>query len=275
MKKQILVPTDFTKVAECAIGHAIEIAETITGEINLLHVVAKHEDVDGARKKLNGEADRVRKLSQAEVKTIVRIGNIFEDIGDVASEISAELIVMGTHGLRGFQFLTGSHALKVITHSSAPFIVVQEKPLKEGYNNIVVPLDLSKETKQKLEIAANMAEFFDSKIHLITPNETDEYLRNSLSRNLAYAEKYFKERNISYSATVGVEKSGSFDKELIKFAVTKDADLITIMNLQENSLMGMLGSSFEQVLITNDAQIPVMVVNPIPATVSGGSVLFS
>ena len=52
-----------------------------------------------------------------------------------------------------------------------------------------------------------------------------------------------------------------------------DADLISIMNLQKNSLMGMLGSTYEQSLITNDLQTPVLCVNPLTNTVASGSIL--
>ena len=80
----------------------------------------------------------------------VRVGNIFEDIGDFAAEHHAQLIFMGTHGAHGWQHVTGSHALKVVTHSSVPFVIVQEKEVKDtGYDDIVVPLDFNKETKQK------------------------------------------------------------------------------------------------------------------------------
>lgn len=272
-KKKILVPHDFSEVASAAINHALDIAETIDGEVYFLHVVAKQSAVEKARTKLNAEQEKVAKLTETPIKTIIRIGNIFEDIGDVASEIGADMIVMGTHGLRGMQFLTGSHALKVITHSTVPFIVVQGNPLRVGYNNIVVPLDLSKETKQKLAIVADMAQYFASKVHLITPRETDEYLANQLDRNLLYAEKFFAERGIQHTATVGEDKGG-FAKVLQNFAKEKDADLICIMNMAENSLLGMLGSSYEQEMITNEANIPVMMVNPVSASVSG-SVLFT
>jgi len=274
MKKQLLVPTDFTKVAQCAVDHALEIAKTIDGELTLLHVVEDDDKLAEAESKLATEVARVQSGTEVVVKSIGRKGNIFEDIGDVASEIKASLIVMGTHGLRGFQFLTGSHALKVITNSKVPFIVVQERPIRVGYNNIVAPLDLSKATKQKLTIVANMASYFDSKIHLITPYESDEYLNNQLTRNMSYATGFFAARDIEFTATIAPEK-GSFEKNLIEFSTQQGADLIAIMNMQENSLLGMLGSSYEQHLITNEAQIPVMIMNPSPATVSGGSVLFT
>ena len=50
-------------------------------------------------------------------------------------------------------------ALNVVTNSPVPFIIVQENKIDEsGYNDIVVPLDLAKETKQKLTLVANMAQ---------------------------------------------------------------------------------------------------------------------
>ncbi len=263
--KKILVPTDFTEVAECAEHHALKTAEIIGGEVHLLHVVENQEEIEEAREKLEKEAESLTKEmgSKVPVKTIARIGNIFDDIGDTATELDAEMIFMGTHGMKGVQYITGSYALRVITHASAPFVVVQEKDVpEEGYDDIVVPLDLSKETKQKLSITANMARYFNSNIHLITPKETDPFLKNQLTRNLNFAKNYLEERGIKVTTTVSEERSGNFPKKIINHATQVNADLITIMNLQENSLMGILGSSYEQQLITNDAQIPVMCINP-------------
>ena len=274
MSKTVLVPTDFTQVARVALEHGVKTAQVIGGGVTLLHVVSDASEVEGAKQKLEKEAEWVQKSdANVEVKSIVRIGNIFDDIGDAASEISAELIFMGTHGATGWQKIIGSRALKVITHSEVPFIVVQTKGIKStGYDDIVVPLDLHKETKQKLEVVANMAKYFSSKVHLITPKESDEYLSNQLERNLYFAKNYLGERDIDF--TTKVAERGDFDDQIIKHAEEVDADLICIMNLQKNSLMGMglLGSNYEQQLMTNDSHIPVLIVNPVQTSIAGGSV---
>lgn len=276
MGKRILVPTDFTSVARVALEHATQTAKVIGGSVALLHVVKTADEVDSARKKLDEEAEIVRKSDlNIAVETIVRIGSIFDDIGDVAKEIDAQLIFMGTHGASGWQKVVGSHALKVITHSDVPFIVVQEKGIKEsGYDDIVVPLDLHKETKQKLEIVANMAKYFNSKVHIITPKETDEFFVNQLERNIYFAKNYLGERDIEF--TTKMADKGDFDSKIVEHASNLNADLICIMNLQKNSLMGMglLGSHYEQHLITNEAHIPVLLVNPIDTGIVGGSVAF-
>lgn len=262
MKKHIiLVPTDFTKVAECALSHALKLAEGYNSEVILLHVLSKQEDLEAVKTKIVALAESTTKSSGIHVSGVVRVGNIFDDIGEAASEMSAKIIVMGTHGAKGMQRLTGSYALKVITNSTVPFIIVQDKGIKDtGYDDIVVPLDLAKETKQKLKFASEIAKHFNSKIHLIVPNESDEYFVNQLKRNIIFAKKYLAENGINSSTKVA--ESSNFVKEVVKYASSIDADLISIMNLQNDGITGLFGGGSEQQLITNEAKIPVMCVNP-------------
>jgi nucleotide-binding universal stress UspA family protein len=264
-KKNFIVPHDFTTVANLALDHAVATAKPLGAEIFLLHVVAKDKDISDAEKKL---AEVVSNYDDSvKITPAVRLGNIFEDIGDFAAEHHAELIFMGTHGTHGWQHLTGMNALKVITHSSVPFVIVQEKTPKEtGYDDIVVPLDLNKETKQKLAVVANLAKYFNSRVHVITPEESDEFLRHQVKANIVFATKYFEERDIEVTTTV-VPSSG-FDKEVIKHAVNVDADLIAIMNLNKNSVFGVLAANHEEYIITNDAQIPTLIMNPIEGSLS-------
>jgi nucleotide-binding universal stress UspA family protein len=271
-KNKILVPTDFTKVADVAINHAMKLAEHASAEVYLLHVVPKQAEVEEARQRLDAEVERARKWNTSvPVHKLVRIGSIFDDIGDAAAEIGATLIVMGTHGMRGMQFLTGSRALRVITSSDVPFIVVQERAIKEGgYDSIVVPLDLHKETRQKITVVADMAKYFNSKVHLITPHEEDEFLKKQLMNSIKFASQYLDERGIKHDAVIATEDSGDFVKSVIKHAVAVDADLIAIMNLAQGNIFGVLGVPYEQEIITNEAQIPVICMNPRETGVGGG-----
>ncbi len=263
IKKKILVPTDFTKVGQVAIQHAIVVAAATNAEVHVLHVVSGKADIDDARLKINALKERVKKDSDFDIETIVRIGSIFEDIDEVATEIDATLIIMGTHGIRGMQFLTGSRALRIVTDSSIPFIITQEKGIgANGYDDIVVPLDLQRETKQKLTIVAEMAKYFDGRVHLISPGETDEFLKNQLDRNINFAKQFLTERGITFDVKISETKSSKFVSAVIDYATEIDADLITIMNFAENSLIGLIGGGYEQQMITNESQIPVMCVAP-------------
>ncbi|WP_066758667.1 universal stress protein [Crocinitomix algicola] len=267
-KKKFIVPFDFSDVAESAAEHALITAQVVGADVHLLHVVSKKDTVKEARVKLEEASEKIQKVTISEGIEIinhVRIGNIFDDIAEFALEIGAELIFMGTHGAHGWQHITGSHALKVVTNSPTPFIVVQENRINaSGYDDIVVPLDLHKETKQKLTLVANMAKYFNSRVHVIIPDESDEFLQHTVKANIIFANKFFGERNIEVTTTLASSKD--FDKEVIAHSVKVNADLIAIMNIQKNQLLGVFGASHEQFMITNDAKIPVLLVNPINAT---------
>ena len=259
--KNFIVPHDFTPVADIALQHAIATAKPLGAEIQVLHVVSKEAQIPEALAQLENIIGGFEHEG-VQLKPYVRIGSIFEDIGAFAAEHQAELIFMGTHGAHGWQHITGSHALKVVTSSQVPFIIVQEKAVKAtGFDSIVVPMDLHKETKQKLSIVANLAQYFKSKVHVVTPDETDEFLHHQVRSNITFSESFFKDRGIEMTSAV-VPSSG-FDKEVVKYAVSVDADLIAIMNLQRNSLFAALTSNHEQYIITNDALIPTLIVNPI------------
>ena len=265
MSKNILVPTDFSKVSETSLNHAIKIAKTINSEIILLHVISRSSEKEDSEMKLKIVKKNAQdKYPDVVIKTMVVEGSIFEDIGEIAEKHQSELIIMGTHGRKGLQFITGSRALRIVSSSPTPFVVVQNRAIKpEGYDDIVLPLDLHQETKQKLSIVAEMAQYFESRVHLIIPHESDEFLKNKLDRNLTFAKQYFEENKIEYTATVSHEDSGDFDDGIIHHAAALEADLIAIMNLKEKSLMGILGNSYVEHILTNEAQVPVMILNPI------------
>jgi len=272
-RKNFIVPHDFTPVADIALEHAIATAKPLNAQVYVLHVVSKEKSIKEAEEKLTAILSKYS-ASGVDLVPSVRMGSIFEDIGEFAAEHHAELIFMGTHGAHGWQHITGSHALKVITSSSVPFIIVQEKEIKEtGYDDIVVPMDLHKETKQKLAIVANLATYFKSRVHVITPDETDEFLRHQVQANIQFAKKFFSDRGIEVTATLA--PSSGFDKEVVKHAVNIDADLIAIMNLNRSNFLGTITANYEQYIITNDAKIPALVVNPVDLNPYGQSILFS
>jgi nucleotide-binding universal stress UspA family protein len=264
-----IVPHDFMAAADIALQHAIATGKSSNKVILLLHVVSKEADIKEASIKLDKIIDTYASEG-LELIPNIRIGNIFEDIGDFAAEHQAELVFMGTHGAHGWQHIVGSDALKVVTHSHIPFVIVQEKAVKTtGYENIVVPMDLHKETKQKLSIVSNLAKYFNSKIHVVTPEESDSYLKHQLESNRLFAEKFFNDRGLDI--TTAILPSSGFDKEVVKHAVSVDADLIAIMNLNRSSFLNVISSNYEQYMITNDALIPTLIVNPIESnTVYGG-----
>ena len=271
MNTKLLVPTDFSEVAQSAMQHAIKFAEIINADVILLHVVSSREEVEGAKEKLTKEITIGSTFSNScNITSFVRIGNIFEDIGDVAAELGISLIFMGTHKASRWQKLVGSRAIKVITSSPVPFIVTQEKLMNSnGYDNIVVPLDLNVETKQKLELVAKIAHYFDSQVHLLTNDNSDEFIKTKLKANQVWASNYLESKDIKNSSHL-VDQGDSLTEGIFKLSKEVDADLIAIMNLVDETVLGLYENSFQEEIVANDLKVPVLCVNPHPVTKVSG-----
>lgn len=264
---------DFTPVSDVALEHAFVVGKAFDSIIHVLHIVPSKKLVAEGRVRLQGLEERLKAKYAGELRFELRIGNIFDDIDDVAAERGANLVIMGTHGLRGMQFITGGRALRIVTNCSTPVIVTQEKGIGEnGYDDILVPLDLHQDTKQKLSVVAEMAQYFDGRVHIFSPAEEDEFLRNQLLRNIEFAKEFFEDRSIAYTVKISEHRSSAFVRDVIHYGAAIDVDLISIMNLHEKSLMGIIGQSYEQQIITNEAQIPVLIMNPIETRVIRNSV---
>ena len=271
MNTKLLVPTDFSEVAQSAMQHAIKFSEIINADVVLLHVVSSRDEVEEAKEKLSKEITLGNSISNScNLISFVRIGNIFEDIGDVAAELGISLIFMGTHKASRWQKLVGSRAIKVISSSPVPFIVTQEKLMNSsGYDNIVVPLDLNLETKQKLELVAKIAHYFDSQVHLLTNDDSDEFIKTKLKANQVWASNYLESKDIKNSSHL-VDQADSLTEGIFKLSKEVDADLIAIMNLEDETVLGLYENTFQEEIVANDLKVPVLCVNPHPVTKVSG-----
>jgi nucleotide-binding universal stress UspA family protein len=244
-----------------AIRYACEIAKSTQSSVHLLHIVDEDDGMQDAHQKLTAQAQRMAHLS-TNIEVIAKEGSIFEDVAAIAKSHGAELIVMGTHGLRGMQFIVGSNALRIVSESSVPIIIVQEETKASAQvKKVLAPLDLHKETKQKLRFAADVAERYAAEVHLISPKESDEFLNNRLERNVLYSEGYLEERGVRYVSHVTNSDEGDFVRDLLAYADKENVDLICILNTTEDRLIHAFGIDAEQKIITNDAHIPVMILN--------------
>ena len=272
-QKLIVVPWDFTPVAEHALAHAVKISRMVKNDICLLHIVDKAiKPQDEGQKKalLKSVADENAKKYSLVIVPEIAKGTIFTAIADFVNQkgvkeedkkVEVSLVVMGTHGMKGMQKLTGSWALKVIVKSTVPFIVVQDPPVdQERYHNIVFPVDFKKENKEKTKMAIFMGKYFDSKMHILVTTATDANLIKKTKINLNFAIKYLIQNNIDYQ--IHEVPKGNFAEQTLDFAQKINADLLLIMTTKNITFADYMVGASEQYIIANSSKIPVCCVNP-------------
>lgn len=145
MYQRILVPLDGSATAEAGLRHAIDLAAALNAKLVLLHVmddfaltvemasVASSDAVRDALRQYGQEAlTRARQAASAAgvmSETVLREvpqARIAEVINAEAARDRCDLVVMGTHGRRGFSRLTlGSSAEAVLRSSAVPVLLVR------------------------------------------------------------------------------------------------------------------------------------------------------
>lgn len=266
-----LIPWDFTPVAENALKHAIKLMKLAKEpiEINLVHVIqtgglfskAKLTE-DDVSQKLKNDQQRIVNEYGVEVKTHILEGNIFDTISEFASEINAEMVIMGTHGIKGVQKLTGSWALKVIAGSEVPFLVVQDEPdMAKGFSHIVMPVEFRDEDKEKIQWGIRFAKQYGAKIHVIVPNAFDSGVQKKINNNLSFAKMHIESSGLEWEIH-NAAKGKSFQEEIISLAADIEAELIIVMTKPNIDLTDFVFGAQEQYIIANKAKIPVLCINP-------------
>jgi nucleotide-binding universal stress UspA family protein len=259
-KMKVVVPIDFTTVTENALKYAIGLSETLpVNNITLFHVVAADKDMPAADSNLKKLIEKYKDTKGVTFESNIATGNIFDQIGKAALQMKAALIIMGTHGIKGMQRIIGSRAMRVITQSETPYIVVQQRPYRK-IQKILVPVDSSKEGKQLLPLLEKLNQKFKASLLLTKQITKDEFINNKINNNLSHFKAYLGAGGISY-ADAGTYTSSSKYKDVLNEAGRSDSDLLVATIDPETDITDYVMGVEEQKIVANELQIPVLCVN--------------
>lgn len=277
---QIIIPVDFGEQSLIAVRQSFNMAKLTNSELTLLHVIDNdlvgvlqskifsksdlHEQhVAGVRQQLEELAAQIRQESGVKVNTRIMEGKIYDAIVEVSAEDDAGLIIMGTMGAVGIRKkILGSNASRVVREAVCPVITIKGKEHRFGIKHILLPLDLTKETKEKVNKAINIARMFGSVIHIVTIVESkDEFINNKLTRQMDQVSDHIQEAGIQ--CTSEFVKGGDVVDEILKVAERTQSDLIMIMTQQEVGFTDLFISSAAQEVI-NRSEVPVLSIRPMP-----------
>jgi nucleotide-binding universal stress UspA family protein len=278
-KNIMLVPIDFSEISINALLHAAQVAKHFDNDLVLLSILeddflsnifsfSKNETKDNLAKeammsRLKEKAQEVKNAFGINCQTEVRSGKIYKTIIETAEELGCDCIIMGTHGASGVERVIGSNASKVISYSSTPVIVVKTDKNPNAYKNIIFPLDLSKESKQKVKWALHLGKAYNATIHILTYKISDEFLNIKLNANIKQIEGIFDENGVKHSITI-LEDDADFARKTLEFAEVQLADLIIIMTQQENdkSIREYIIETYAQQIVNDTGNVPIFCVSP-------------
>ena len=274
---KILVPIGFSEQSMIALGQAFNLAKIKNSEVVLLSVVEEqsmmqslflddksHELQLKVNKKLHEIGQEYGDKYGVHVESLVAKGKIYSQINKVAEMISADLIVMGTNGSDGSaKKIMGSNAERVVSLAHCPVITIKGKNHGLGCKNILLPLDLEKQTKEKVTYALEYARYWDATIRLVSVVLRDnQEVRVKLVKNINQVKKFIIDAGVKCTADlVEGEKKQTLGDFVFKYEKSFDADLIMIMTKKEELTLSNNISVTARYII-NNSEIPVMSIRP-------------
>jgi nucleotide-binding universal stress UspA family protein len=212
-----------------------------------------------AKEKLVLLSEKLHHDSGMNVSYKIETGKIYKKIINIAEEMDIDIIVMGTHGVSGFQdFLVGSNTYRVVIGAPCPVISVQAHAKKIGFKDIVLPIDNSHSSRQKVKHAAEIAKHYNSIVHIagmMTMSDVDMQRRFEIK--IHQVQSYLEEHEIAHTAKIF--KTDNPASATMNYSNQINADLIVIMTDQEGS--GIFMGNYAQQTI-NQSKVPVMSIRP-------------
>ncbi len=270
--KHIIVPIDFSKESLNGLRLAIIFANQFKSNIQMVYVQKavsemgrigleeEHRIATQDFTKLVGEYSP--KLHKgATLSYIIKKGKVYREVVNQAEAFEDTVIICSTHGASGFEeFFIGSNAFKVISATETPVVTIRQGSVPHEIKKIVMPIDITADTRQKVPITAEIAKAFGAEIHVVavSTNESDEIVTklNAFTKQVC---DYLKDYEVPFK-TAKLNGDNLTDIT-IEYALDVNADLISIMTEQSLSISNFVLGTYAQQML-NKSPIPVLSVTP-------------
>ena len=269
-QRTIIVGTDFSKGSYVALELAVDIANRMKADIHLVWICREKmlytDDQNNyvrnlASQKMDDLCEKWQpKLTDSKITPFIVQGKVAPVIASMAQKVDATMIVIGTNGASGFEkYWMGSTAVRIVQEATCPVLSI-----REGFNfhknleRILVPLNMTTNSRQKLPVAVKMAKAFGATIHVLGQYENSTQAQ-TIAIYMKQAETFMQKQNVPYISETMQSKSLADD--MLAYADPISADLIVISTEQDQVLSSLfIGTTAQQ--LVHHSLIPILSVHP-------------
>ncbi|MFI5170891.1 MAG: universal stress protein [Chitinophagales bacterium] len=273
-EKRIFVPTDFSKPAAAALQYAIYIANRTNSTIHLTHFAEREELIQKTKtpsayksklrlleKKLEDCKNKSGAAFRIYTDLITTTESVSSQIQEYGAKINAELACIGTYGSdsKPSKYNFGNNAEKLVHTVDFPVLSCRKVKSPIKFKNLLLPIDFTKYTIEKVERIIHFATNFDSTIHLVAVSEfLEEFItkRSELEHKLEEAAEIIRKNGLK--CTTETIRHDLVSNSILIYAKEIDADMLVIMSKEENFFNHLFfGSRINKVI--SYSEIPVLI----------------
>jgi nucleotide-binding universal stress UspA family protein len=287
--QKILCPVDFFPASQQAFDYAVRMAAGYEASVHALHVVApvipaayggpislgtltaeliaQSEDL---LSRLKAKADKAR----VPVQTQVLQGDVDDQILKAVRSTRADLVIMGTHGRRGFErWIMGSVTEKMMRTCPVPLLLTGPSPKgrvpPSKIRNILLTTDFSKGTENAVRYAFSIAQENQASVTFLhVVHERSAPLGGKLTQQLINDIRQKLDELVPAEARVWCDVATRVETgepyQTIGRILDKEKVSLLVMNIHGKSLLdrALVGSTAERVVRSAGSRCPVLLIPP-------------
>jgi len=275
--KNIIVPVDFSEECLSGLQLALLFSRKTPVKIEMVYVLQKLTEhrpstLDAENEYAIKQLDTlVAKFSpllgkDSKLQYIIKKGRIYQEVVNQAQAHADSIITASTHGASGFQeFFIGSNAYRIISATDRPVITIRRGNCPENIGRIVLPVDNTIDSRQKVPFTVDLAKIFRSEIHVVGIQTSKSEREIRRIRTYVGQVAGFIQGKV---AVVTNEVQGNDVADMVvNYARTVKADMVSITTEQGAGLSLIIGNTAHQVL--NKSEIPVLSQSPKNLRITG------
>lgn len=273
--KHILVPVDYSDKAVYGLQMAANLLKNSGGKVTVINVLKGVDPVwsdffsdeerafllDKLEKHLRNFAERYIDSKKFEVNCIIEKGKLCDTILEKVDVLGISAIVMGTSTVDNIKKrIIGTNALRVVSEAKCPVITLKQEPRSEVIKRIILPMDITKETREKAKMAVQLAKENQAEIFLVSAYTlSDEIVLKKLESQQKQVVEYIQNNNVKVDSSL-LKVNDRVDG-VLDYIEEKRGDIILITTHQQLEIVNSFLGSFAKSII-KEAKIPVMSLVP-------------
>lgn len=275
--KNIIVPIDFSDESHNGLKIAMLFSNKTPVDIQLVYVMQKLSEHKPAT--LDAEQDYAHKQFEmlvakyspllgkdSKMEFIIKKGRVYQEIVNQAQSFPDSIIAASTHGASGFQeFFIGSNAYRIISATDRPVITIRKGNCPDNIRKIVLPIDITIDSRQKVPYTTELAKMFGAEMHVVAIHTSKSEREKKRIRTYVGQVAGYVKGSVS---VVTNELTGSDVADMVvNYARSVKADLISITTEQDTGLSLIIGNTAHQIL--NKSDVPVLSLSPRNIRITG------
>lgn len=271
--KSIVVGVDFQNQSYAAMKFAVNMAIKVNCYVMLVFVNKQDKSKDIFQRPKNKIYEEVEErfknliakygdqLSENRFSYKIREGKVADELDRQAIESRAEMIVIGTHGSAGLKLFSTSGAFQIVEKSSVPVVTIKDgAQINLDIKIILVPIDATLESRQKVPFTVRLAKIFNAEIHMLAMYHTKvKMVQENIVSYTRQAAEYLEDKSVNF--VVKSVETDDIVRTTINYSEDIGADIISSMSTQVAQTSNLWKGSFAEQLIEK-SHIPVLNIQP-------------